>query len=65
MPRKKKQSSEAAVRDIRRKTCRRFSAEAIPKLPCTYSRGLMPGRSRTRNKHFSSSSHSAKANIPC
>ena len=27
MPRRKKQSSEAAVRDIRRKTCRRFSAE--------------------------------------
>jgi transposase-like protein len=27
MPRRKKQSSEAAVRDIRRKTRRRFSAE--------------------------------------
>jgi transposase-like protein len=27
MPRSKKQSSEAAVRDIRRKTRRRFSAE--------------------------------------
>jgi transposase len=27
MPRRKKQSSEAVVRDIRRKTCRRFSAE--------------------------------------
>jgi len=27
MPRTKKQSSEAAVRDIRRKTRRRFSAE--------------------------------------
>ena len=27
MPRRKKQSSEAAVRDIRRKTRRRFSAD--------------------------------------
>ena len=36
----------------------------MPKLPCTYSRGLIPSRSRTRDKLFVSSSHNAKANIP-
>jgi hypothetical protein len=41
MPRRKKQSSEAAVRDIRRKTRRRFSAEE--KIRIVLDGGLVVG----------------------
>ena len=41
MPRRKKQSSEAAVRDIRRKTRRRFSAEEKIRIVLDGLRGEM------------------------
>ncbi len=46
MPRRKKQSTEAAVRDIRRKTRRRFSAEEKIRIVLDGMRGEFVARAQ-------------------